>query len=111
MGKISREIGNRAEEKAAKYLQDLCYEIIERNFHSRFGEIDIIAQKDGVLHFVEVKASLVKNPLENITLQKMQKLQKTIRFFLYSKRIELPYQMDAIVLHGDKIELIENISI
>ena len=111
MGKISKEIGDRAELRAARYLQDLGYEIIERNFHSRFGEIDIVAQKDGVLHFVEVKASLVKNPLENITLQKMQKLQKTIRFFLYSKRIDLPYQMDAIVLHGDEIELIENISI
>lgn len=111
MGKISKEIGDRAEQRAARYLQDLGYEIIERNFHSRFGEIDIVAQKDGVLHFMEVKASLVKNPLENITLQKMQKLQKTIRFFLYSKRIDLPYQMDAIILHGDKIELIENISI
>ena len=111
MGRVSKEIGERAEEVATKYLQRLGFEIVDRNFHSRFGEIDIIAKKDGVLHFVEVKASLSKNPLENITMQKMQKLQKTIRYFLYFKKVDLPYQIDALILQKDQIDFIENISI
>ncbi len=42
---------------AAKYLVSQGFEILEKNFHSKFGEIDIIAKKDDVLHFVEVKST------------------------------------------------------
>lgn len=43
------------EDKACKFLKKQGFEILKRNFHSKFGEIDIIAKKDEILHFIEVK--------------------------------------------------------
>lgn len=43
------------EDKACNFLKKQGFEILKRNFHSKFGEIDIIAKKDEILHFIEVK--------------------------------------------------------
>ncbi len=51
-----QQVGQRGEELAVKHLQRKGYKIIERNFRTRLGEIDIIAKHKGVLVFVEVKA-------------------------------------------------------
>ena len=51
----AREQGQRGENAAVQFLERKGYDIISRNFHSRWGEIDIIAQKGEVLCFVEVK--------------------------------------------------------
>ena len=53
---MSRAKGNIAEEKACEFLYDNGFSILDRNFYSSFGEIDIIATKDDVLHFIEVKS-------------------------------------------------------
>ena len=53
---MSRQKGNLAEDTACGFLYDNGFTIIERNFYSRFGEIDIIATKDEVFHFIEVKS-------------------------------------------------------
>ena len=50
-----KEIGNFGEDFTAKFLKKSGYKILERNYHSRYGEIDIIASKGAVLAFVEVK--------------------------------------------------------
>ena len=64
----SRIKGNIAEEKACSFLYDNGFIIIEQNFYSRFGEIDIIAVKNEVLHFVEVKSgSDYELAIQNIT--------------------------------------------
>ncbi|MDE7448198.1 MAG: YraN family protein, partial [Helicobacter sp.] len=52
---MSRAKGNLAEDKAATFLRHNDFRIVARNFYTRFGEIDIIAIKKDVLHFVEVK--------------------------------------------------------
>ncbi|WP_217619671.1 YraN family protein, partial [Helicobacter pylori] len=49
-----RAKGLKAEEEACEFLKTLGFEIMERNFLSKFVEIDIIALKKGVLHFIEV---------------------------------------------------------
>ncbi len=49
-------LGEKSEKFVAKYLEQQGYRILERNFRSRFGEIDIIAERDGVTYFVEVRA-------------------------------------------------------
>ena len=54
---MSREKGNYAEDLATSYLEELGYIVVVRNFYSRFGELDIIAEKEDVLHFVEVKSA------------------------------------------------------
>ncbi|MGE4511988.1 MAG: YraN family protein, partial [Sulfurimonadaceae bacterium] len=53
---MSRAKGNEAETLACTFLFDAGFSVLERNFYSRFGEIDIIAFKEDVLHFIEVKS-------------------------------------------------------
>lgn len=86
------------------------YSICDRNFHSRFGEIDIIAQKDGVLHFFEVKYSKNYNPIERITPSKLAKIIKTIDYYMYKKRFDIDYQIDAVLVNDNLVEILENIS-
>ena len=65
--------GKAGEDHIAAWLEKQGYEILARNFHSRYGEIDIIAKREPYIAFVEVKArterSLV-SPFEAVTPQK-----------------------------------------
>lgn len=75
---MSRAKGNLAEDKACGFLYENGFSVIERNFYSRFGEIDIIALKDEVLHFIEVKSGLdYESAIQNITPKKLSRLIKT----------------------------------
>ncbi len=103
-------LGKLGEIKAQIYLKCKGLKIIKTNFHSRFGEIDIIAKKDKTLHFIEVKTSKDYDPLFRITPQKYQKILKTIDYYFYKNPNDLDFQIDAIVIK-DKIEWIQNISI
>ena len=107
---MSRKIGHAAEEAAAAWLEGLGYEILERNYYAKRGEIDLVAQKDGVLHFVEVKYSDRADPLERITPAKLRRLLFAIERYLAQKRVDLPYQLDAVVVRPWGCELIENIT-
>ncbi len=102
--------GKEAEEKASLYLQSLGYKILTCNFHSKFGEIDIIAQKEGVLHFCEVKYSQKYDPLWRITPSKMAKIIKTIGYYLLLHNPQCDYQIDAMTVTPNTIEIIKNIS-
>ena len=87
--KSSRERGNEGEEKACAYLLSHSYRLVERNFRTRSGEIDIIAQKDDVLVFVEVKALPSGNAeilAHELDLRKQKKIIKTANFFLAKHR-------------------------
>jgi len=106
----SREIGNLAEDKAVRFLEENQYKIVERNFYSRFGEIDVIAVKNEVYHFVEVKSGETFEPIYNITPSKLKKIIKTMNLFLKKFKIKNPYQIDAIIVKNDSIEMIKNIS-
>jgi len=52
---MKKELGDRGEDIAAKYLQQQGYRIVQRNYRSRYGEVDIICAQQGILVFVEVK--------------------------------------------------------
>jgi len=106
----SREIGNLAEDKAVEFLENNQYRIVERNFYSRFGEIDIIAMKDKIYHFVEVKSGNSFEPIYNITPSKLKKIIKTMNFYLKKQKINNAYQIDAIIVKNNSIEMIKNIS-
>ena len=82
---MSLEQGLKAEEFAYQYLlqQGLC--LVTRNFHSRFGEIDLIFMQDSLLIFVEVrqrKSAAFGGALASVTYKKQQKLLRTAEFFL-----------------------------
>lgn len=76
--------GKIAEDLAVDLLSHNNYKILERNFHSRFGEIDIVATKDDYLVFIEVKArwsNMFGAPEEAVTPSKLWKIQKTAEYY------------------------------
>lgn len=108
---MSREKGTKAEEVACHFLMQNGFDIRERNYFARFGEIDIIAYKDGVLHFIEVKSGDGFEPIYNITPSKIAKLTQAIGFYLLENAITDAYCLDALVIKDGKCELIENITL
>ena len=85
----SKIIGNEGESRASAYLESKGFEIIERNWRTKLGEIDIIAYKNDVLVFVEVKTlpngtlDMIQRELNN---QKRQRILKTSKRFLLNHR-------------------------
>lgn len=108
---MSRKKGLIAEELACAFLCKNGFEIIERNFYARYGEIDIIACKDNVLHFIEVKSGTGFEPVYNITHSKIQKLIKAIEFYISTHDMCKDYCLDAIIIKNTQCELIENITL
>lgn len=106
---MSRAKGDIGEERAVSYLEDRGFEIIERNFYARFGEIDIIATKENVLHFIEVKSGAY-DPIYQITPSKLSKIIKSADIYISKKRIDMDYCIDAVIV-TETIEMIENITL
>ena len=79
-----KDLGKKGEELAAEFLKDKGYEILTRNFRSKFGEIDIIAKKGDFLVFVEVKTRWSREygtPEEAVTKSKLRSIVKTGEYF------------------------------
>ena len=109
---MSRAKGNIAEAKAVEYLKEYGYLIVEQNFYSRFGEIDIIATKDDILHFIEVKSGVdYESALQNITSRKLSRIIRTLNVYLKKNALDVSYCIDAILVSENSIELIENITL
>ncbi|MCK4875790.1 MAG: YraN family protein [Sulfurimonas sp.] len=109
---MSRAKGNVAEDKASEFLLGLGFTIVERNFYSRFGEIDIIAVKDDVLHFVEVKSGLdYESAIQNITPKKLSRLIKTGDVYMKKNSLHVDFVYDALVITPKEIEFVENITL
>lgn len=118
--KIANPVARIGEEEATSFLRKKGYKIIERNFRKGYGEIDIIALKNEILIFVEVKTRISNNfgpPFEAITPWKLKSLVKTAQFYK-SLHPALPHSLriDAVSVklsndnRVEKIELLENIS-
>ena len=95
--------GKRGEDIAVAYLKRNGFEIIKRNFHfGRNGEIDIIAELNSVLVFVEVKmrsSDTYGDPLLSINFAKQKSLRKTAEGFLYiNKIIDKECRFDIITI-------------
>ena len=109
---MSREKGNIAEDKAALFLTEKGYFVVERNFYARFGEIDIIATKEDVLHFVEVKSGEdYELAIQNITPTKLSRLIKTAQVYMKKNALEVDFMIDAVVVTPQSIEMVENITL
>jgi len=109
---MSRAKGNLAEDKASLYLENIGFLIIDRNFYSRFGEIDIIVSKDNILHFVEVKSGLdYESAILNITKSKLSKIIRTAQVYMKKNSLDVDFVFDAVVVTPKKIEFVENITL
>lgn len=107
-----RETGTQYEERAAEYLIAQNYQILERNYRIRSGEIDIIARDGTVLVFIEVKYRKNDesgNPLEAVDIRKQRKIIKVARYYLYQKKYgNVPCRFDVIGICGSHIEHIKD---
>lgn len=109
---MSREKGNIAEDNACDFLLNNGYLIIERNFYSRFGEIDVIASKDETLHFIEVKSGLdYELAIQNVTPTKLSRFIKTVNVYLKKNSLDVDFMIDALVVTPQNITLVENITL
>ncbi len=103
-----RAVGENYEQMAARYLQSQGARIVECNFHSRRGEIDLIMWESGYLVFVEVKyrrSEKAGNPAEAVTLQKQRRICQTAQYYLYTRHIpqNTPVRYDVVAICGDEI--------
>jgi putative endonuclease len=97
-----KSIGKRGEECAARYLSRNGFMVVARNIHTRWGEIDILAMRNGRLHVVEVKtrtSSAYGDPATALTRQKFRKLKKAmLELQQRSVGFYAPWQIDFVVV-------------
>ncbi len=111
---MSRTVGGVAESKAANYLISKGYKVVERNFLAKFGEIDIVCEKDGLLVFIEVKmrrSSSHGYGREYVTPKKLQKLIRTAELYrLVTRQEDTPYRIDVVEIQEITITHLENVT-
>jgi putative endonuclease len=104
MKAFNRETGRIGEEAAARYLIDKGYSVFLRNFHTRFGEIDLICRDKNMLIFVEVKAKKGVEfglPEEMFTRYKYAKVRRMAEVYLQGKEVPCRIDMIAVELKQD----------
>jgi putative endonuclease len=108
-----RAVGSEQEERAALFLQKEGYEILERNYQTRFAELDIVAQEQGYLCFVEVKYR--KNdrygaPEGVISGKKMRSICSASRAYMRDRQVspDSRIRYDVVLMIGEEIRLIRN---
>ena len=87
--RYKRKVGRMGEDLASDMLESSGYRIIARNYMTRDGEIDIIAIKDGVIHFVEVKTRSGDEfgyPADAVTESKQKRIRKAAKAYLSGRR-------------------------
>lgn len=97
----SKNIGNRGESIVCNYLVKNNYKILCRNYYTRYGEIDIIAEKEPFIVFVEVKVRKINSiisGLEAVDIRKQKKIIKTAECYLLENNIELQPRFDVFEL-------------
>ena len=110
------KFGKKAEKAVEKEYEKRGYKHIESNFHSRFGEIDIIVCTDEYIVFAEVKArgeGMLYLPAEAVNASKQNKIRRTAETYLYKNESGLQPRFDVcevFVKDGkiDQINIIEN---
>lgn len=109
-----REIGWVGEQFACDYLKSQGKEIITRNYHSRYGEIDIIASDDKYILFIEVKtraANSYGTPAEAVSKGKTQKIIKTAFDYISKNPTKLQPRFDVMEIVTAKTGMFEDVKI
>lgn len=116
-----RRLGNLGENITCSFLEGRGFEIIERNYLRKWGELDIITRKDGVIRFIEVKSGISREthdnyrPEENMHPWKLKRLARVIQTYIIEKKLDCEWQLDLAVVKIDevnrkaRVELLENI--
>lgn len=97
-----RDLGDKGEELAVKYLKKNGYRVLVRNYEAPTGEIDIIADDQGKLVFVEVKTrtdDLFGMPEEAVNKKKQHKIKRTALHYMTRLKKEQPSRFDIVSVH------------
>jgi len=102
MSKHNQEIGRWGEEIAAEYLQEKGDKLVDRNFRTPYGEIDLIVQRGEITIFVEVKTRTSARygyPEESINTRKQEHMFAAAEYYSQENALE-HWQIDAIAVEG-----------
>jgi len=108
-----QKIGAIGEDIATDYLKKKGYKILARNFKTKWGELDIVAQKNKIIIFVEVKTLQQTQgrpseflPEDEITFHKASQLQKMAQIYLSAKRLplDIDQQIDIVAIEFNTID-------
>ena len=106
----TREIGNKYEDKSVETLVKEAYRILERNYQNRFGEIDIIAEKNKEIVFVEVKYRKTNKfgyGYEAVDRRKIMKILKLANYYIQSKKYQdYKIRFDCMSYLGNELDWI-----
>ena len=111
-----KELGSIGEKLAVSFLEAKGYRILERNFKSKIGEVDIVAQDKDTVCFIEVKARTTDDfgkAIEAVSTTKQRRLAKVALFYLRKNNLEdVGVRFDVVAIDFDeedpKIEIIKN---
>lgn len=104
-----RKKGSNYEEKAAHFLTEQGYQVKQRNYRCRLGEIDIIAVDHGYLVFIEVKYrrnSSFGMPTEAVDYRKQRNISKVAQHYLMRNHIgDVPIRFDVVSILGESVQV------
>lgn len=105
---MGRRIGLVGEELAANYIKNKGYNVLDRNYRTKLGELDIIARKQDIVIFIEVKtrtSGAYGMPSEAVNYKKQQTIRKLSQQYILYKKLDkgrFNYRFDVI-----EVKLIE----
>lgn len=105
------KLGKKGEKQARRYLKREGWKILERNYKNPFGEVDIIAKKDDVYAFVEVKTRLSDifgMPSEAVGSERKRKYILGANYYFANKMIKHTVRFDVIEIFQGRLNHIEN---
>lgn len=110
---LPKNYGDQSETLATHFLEQEGFVILERNYFARkLGEIDIIALREDVLHFIEVKSGKTEfDPIYNLTPAKLRKVINSSHYYMKSKKLDMAFSIDALIIRCDDIEFIQNVTL
>lgn len=108
----TRQLGTAAESGAAEFLTDQGYRIVERNFRSKIGELDIVAFEGTVLCFIEVRSrghDRCGDAAMTVTSAKQRQVTRAAQSFLCSRRLQFDQaRFDVVAVTGGQVTLIRD---
>ncbi|MBI4132836.1 MAG: YraN family protein [Candidatus Sungbacteria bacterium] len=121
MAEKNSEIGRKGEESAINWLVKRDFKVLSTNYRKPYGEIDIVAQKGGIIHFVEVKTSKYRHetafsPEIRVNSKKIRNLKRICETYIRERNVshDQGWQIDVIsvILDGTDavmdMKLLEN---
>ena len=107
-----KKIWQEWEDMVLDYYESKNYEILDTNYTIPNGEIDIVAQKDGEIAFVEVKVvDAVDDLMWYIKINKLKSLERAIQHYIQKKNLDFSIRLDVAFVKDNRIlEVFENVT-